>query len=954
MLAEQIAEIFDSHWYLERYPDVAAAGVNAWQHFLAHGCREQRLPCALPAFEWESILWQQPLQQAQALAALKTLFRQSGVNQSLAGFVLARFYVSEGQFEKVCDYLQPMLSDPLSRLLVAEQAPWLLQFSALYHQNRQELLADLFADANWPDGLERQLAIAMNHGKEAAWQVLQQAWQRLDLTMPTALFDPTNKSQLLLEYQQITQAKSADSQVGWRRYCPWFYTVSVIIPCFNAEQTIDRALACVAAQSWPHLEIIVVDDASQDNSVEVIKQWQARDTRIKLIQQPDNQGAYAARNLGMQQAKGHWLTVHDADDWSHPQKIERQLQGLFTNPQAVASVSHWIRCDEALQFQRWRMEESWIFRNISSLLIKRSVLAELGFWDNASVNADTEYYYRLLHTYGLNSVVEVMPGVPLSLGIVCCDSLTQQTVTHLRTQFYGVRKEYHDSALAWHQNMQGQLPLSADVTVRPFAVPPRLCKGPAALQRDNFMRYVRNTGWVDEAWYWQRYPDVAAAQMNAVDHYLEHGWREGRDPCAHFSGSAYTFLHPESSAENPLWHRLYHDPNSPPLPISVLGDLKVDAVQYQPAVVYVGHQVSNQQFGAERSFVQILQQLAVGEDWLRQGYRIEVVLPAAANRQYVEQVMRFCHRVTFIPTAWWHQERETSSASLQTWSTWLEWVKAKVVYVNTLVVDLPLLAARQLGIPTAVHVRELPEHDPSLCQALGASPSSWLAHFDPLVDVWIANSQTVAQWLTAKRQPIVWQTPWLFDEKSDLPLPDQARLQVGMVSSNLAKKGIWDMLQVAQLAANQQLPLDFYLYGPHTDEVSKMQQQDLPPNWHFAGYVDQPQQALAQLDVVLSLSHFHESFGRTLLEALGAGRVVIAYAQGSMVEWAASAPVYWASYPAVAEVLEHLAALCADREQLQQRAEQGKQWAKQQASCCQGEQLWLGQLARFLNQTAIH
>ncbi|EKO3576505.1 glycosyltransferase [Vibrio metschnikovii] len=954
MLAEPFSEVFDPQWYLEQYPDIAAAGVDPWQHFTTYGCREHRLPCALPAFEWESILWQQPLQQEQALAALQTLFEEQGLQQSLAGFVLARFYTCQGQWHRVSDYLRPMLSDAVSRRLVAEQAPWLLQFSALYHQNQQVLLADLLADSNWPDGLERQLAIAMTHGKDSAWQALQQAWQQAELTMPTALFDPTDKPQLLLEYQQIKQAQSTNSQLGWRRYCPWYYTVSVVIPCFNAEQTIDRALACVASQSWPHLEIIVVDDGSQDNSVEIIKQWQARDARIKLIQQPDNQGAYAARNLGMRRAKGRWLTVHDADDWSHPQKIERQLQGLLTDSQAVASVSHWIRCDEALQFQRFPIEGEWIHRNVSSLLIRRSVLAKLGFWDNVAVNADTEYYYRLLQFYGPNAVIEVMPGVPLALGMLASEGLTQQHVTHLRTRFYGVRKEYHDSALAWHQAMQAQLPLPAKMTVRPFAVPPRMCKGSAALQRDNFIRYVREKGWVDEAWYWQRYPDVAAAQIKAVDHYLEHGWREGRDPCAHFSGSAYAFLHPESGAENPLGHRLYHDPNSPPLPISIPGGLNAEDVQHQPAVVYVGHQVSNQQFGAERSFVQILQQLAASEDWLREGYRIEVVLPAAGNPLYVEQIARYCHRVTFIPTAWWHQERLTSEASLQTWSTWLESVKTKAVYVNTLVVDLPLLAARQLGIPTAVHVRELPEHDPSLCQALAATPSTWLAHFDPLVDVWIANSQTVAEWLTTTRQPIVWPTPWLFDETSDLPLPNQARLQVGMLSSNLAKKGIWDMLQIAQWAEAQQLPLDFYLYGPDTEEVSKMQQQDLPPNWHFAGYVDQPSQALAKLDIVLSLSHFHESFGRTILEALGFGRVVIAYAQGSVVEWAASSPVYWADYPDQEAVLGHLTQLCVDREQLILRAEQGKLWAKQLSSSCQGAEQWLAQQAQFLNQTAIH
>ncbi|MGZ7281828.1 hypothetical protein ACXWQV_09785, partial [Streptococcus pyogenes] len=89
-----------------------------------------------------------------------------------------------------------------------------------------------------------------------------------------------------------------------------------------------------------------------------------------------------------------------------------------------------------------------------------------------------------------------------------------------------------------------------------------------------------------------------------------------------------------------------------------------------------------------------LQQVATHKDWQRQGYRIEVVLPSATH-DYVEQILPYCHRVTFIPTPWWHQEHAVLDASVDVWISWFECVNAKAVYVNTLVVDVPLLAAKR-------------------------------------------------------------------------------------------------------------------------------------------------------------------------------------------------------------------------------------------------------------------
>lgn len=101
--------------------------------------------------------------------------------------------------------------------------------------------------------------------------------------------------------------------------------VSVIIPVYNREKTIKKAIASVLDQTWNDLEVIVVDDGSMDNSANEIKSM--KDTRIKYIYQ-ENAGACVARNHGLDLAQGDFIAFHDSDDVWHEDKLEKQLNKL--------------------------------------------------------------------------------------------------------------------------------------------------------------------------------------------------------------------------------------------------------------------------------------------------------------------------------------------------------------------------------------------------------------------------------------------------------------------------------------------------------------------------------------------------------------------------------------------------------------------------------------------------
>ena len=102
--------------------------------------------------------------------------------------------------------------------------------------------------------------------------------------------------------------------------------ISVVIPAYNREKTIKKAILSVLNQGYKELEILVVDDGSTDNTANVVKS--INDSRIKYIYQK-NKGACAARNNGIIKASGQYIAFHDSDDVWHSNKLAKQLPVLF-------------------------------------------------------------------------------------------------------------------------------------------------------------------------------------------------------------------------------------------------------------------------------------------------------------------------------------------------------------------------------------------------------------------------------------------------------------------------------------------------------------------------------------------------------------------------------------------------------------------------------------------------
>lgn len=116
--------------------------------------------------------------------------------------------------------------------------------------------------------------------------------------------------------------------------------VSVIMPSYNSEKYIKDSIESVLNQTYPFWELLIVDDCSIDNTVDIIKSF--KDERIKLFQNDVNSGAALSRNWALREAKGKWIAFLDSDDIWLPTKLEKQLIFMVENNYAFTYTDYRI------------------------------------------------------------------------------------------------------------------------------------------------------------------------------------------------------------------------------------------------------------------------------------------------------------------------------------------------------------------------------------------------------------------------------------------------------------------------------------------------------------------------------------------------------------------------------------------------------------------------------------
>ena len=119
--------------------------------------------------------------------------------------------------------------------------------------------------------------------------------------------------------------------------------ITVLMTAYNAEVYIDRAIKSILSQTFRDFELLIIDDASTDYTRERIQEWQQKDVRIRMIACPANRGQTVCLNQGLEEARGQWIARQDADDVSHPTRLQRLYELVRTNDKLVlVGASGWL------------------------------------------------------------------------------------------------------------------------------------------------------------------------------------------------------------------------------------------------------------------------------------------------------------------------------------------------------------------------------------------------------------------------------------------------------------------------------------------------------------------------------------------------------------------------------------------------------------------------------------
>ncbi|MBQ2730646.1 MAG: glycosyltransferase family 2 protein [Clostridia bacterium] len=182
--------------------------------------------------------------------------------------------------------------------------------------------------------------------------------------------------------------------------------VSVIMPAYNAEQTISASIESVLAQTHGELELLVVNDCSADRTAEIVREFCERDKRVRLLENETNSGVSLSRNHGVREASFDWIAFLDSDDTWEPEKLKRQLETAASHPEcslfftATAYVDeNGVRSDYVLHAPEKVYRRELLCQNIvscSSTLVKKECLLRHPMKDDRMIHEDLAAWLAVL------------------------------------------------------------------------------------------------------------------------------------------------------------------------------------------------------------------------------------------------------------------------------------------------------------------------------------------------------------------------------------------------------------------------------------------------------------------------------------------------------------------------------------------------------------------------------
>ncbi|WP_345476100.1 glycosyltransferase [Nesterenkonia rhizosphaerae] len=216
----------------------------------------------------------------------------------------------------------------------------------------------------------------------------------------------------------------------------------------------------IIEQSWRNIELLVVDDGSPSEYNDTLDALASLDPRVRVIRLLNNGGTYRARNVGISEAQGKYITGQDADDWSHPHRIERQVRTLEADPALPAVQAFAITMNEDLV--RMRPGYNPFIQSAPTLMVKQEIAEKLGGYLDARKAADNEFRHRISRFTGKE--VKLLKE-PLIFMRILASSLSRGD---FRAGWqHPARRAFWSSYVEWHESA-----VEEELAIRPGEDPP--------------------------------------------------------------------------------------------------------------------------------------------------------------------------------------------------------------------------------------------------------------------------------------------------------------------------------------------------------------------------------------------------------------------------------------------------------------------------------------------------
>ena len=223
-----------------------------------------------------------------------------------------------------------------------------------------------------------------------------------------AAFDACNKNDRLAEFVADPRTYLTRGRLG-RFIRPQASSmpgvlVSVIVATRNNGRTIENAIRALLNQTHRNIEIIVINDASDDNTSALLEKMAKKDDRLRIFNNASRRGTGHSRNRGLQEARGDFVTFQDGDDYSEPDRIARQLAALTASPERKLCLCNYVRVDD--QDTVLTINDRRVMKCIVSMMFpRREVLERIGYFVPETVGEDSEYYERIKIAFGEESEI---------------------------------------------------------------------------------------------------------------------------------------------------------------------------------------------------------------------------------------------------------------------------------------------------------------------------------------------------------------------------------------------------------------------------------------------------------------------------------------------------------------------------------------------------------------------